>query len=139
MGLIAREIERRGVPTLCLTSALTITQRVNPPRAAFLDFPLGHTTGKPHDPALQRAIVRAALHAFETIETPGTIVRLPFSWADDDAWKDGVMRPKSTEGAHADDRVERHPTPQYQSEDDRSRAEAELERGGCKTCVWLEE
>ena len=122
-----------------MTSALSITQRVYPPRAAFLDFPLGHTTGKANDPALQRAIVRAALHAFETIETPGTIVRLPFSWADDDAWKDGVMRPKTAEGAHADDRVERHPTPQYQSEDDRSRAEAELAGGGCRTCVWLDD
>jgi hypothetical protein len=138
VGLIAREIERRGVPTLCMTSALSITERVNPPRAAFLDYPLGHTTGKPHDPPLQRAILREALHTFETIDTPGTIVKLPFSWADDDAWKDGVMQPKTPGGAHADDRVERHPAPQYQTEDDRERAELELARGGCQTCVWLE-
>ena len=61
MGLIAREIEARGIPTLSMTSALSITKAANPPRAAYLDFPLGHTAGKPHQPLLNRAIVRDAL------------------------------------------------------------------------------
>jgi hypothetical protein len=137
VGLIAREIEARGIPTLCMTSALSITERLNPPRAAFLDYPLGHTAGKPHDPPLQRAILRTALRAFETLRAPG-VVKLPFEWAEHDDWKDGVMRPKTSGGAHEDDRVPRRPTPQYQTEDDRLRAEAEFARGGCATCVWLE-
>ena len=71
-----------------MTSALDITRAVNPPRAVFVNFPLGHQTGKPHQPALQRAIVRDALHAFETIRQAGTIVELPYVWDPHDrAWE----------------------------------------------------
>jgi hypothetical protein len=141
VGLIAREIERRGVPTLSMSSAYSITAAVKPPRAAFLDFPLGHTAGKPGDAAGNRAILRAALGAFETLREPGGIVRLPFEWRTDDAWKDSVMRPRVPGAGHAraagqaDDRVERHATPQYQCEADRVLAEA---APSCETCVFLD-
>jgi hypothetical protein len=77
-------VEAAGIPTLCMTSALDITRAVNPPRAVFVNFPLGHQTGKPHQPDLQRQIVQDALHAFETIARPGTIVELPFVWDPND-------------------------------------------------------
>ncbi len=80
MGLIARVVEAAGIPTLCMTSALDITRAVNPPRAVFVNFPLGHQTGKPHDPDLQRRIVRDAMRAFAAITRPGTIVELPYVW-----------------------------------------------------------
>jgi hypothetical protein len=88
VGLIARVVEAAGIPTLCMTSALDITRAVNPPRAVFVDFPLGHQTGKPHQPDLQRAIVRDAMTAFGTISRPGTIVELPYVWdANDRRWE----------------------------------------------------
>jgi hypothetical protein len=102
---------------------------VNPPRAVFVDFPLGHTAGKPHDADLQDAIVEAALEAFETMEKPGSVDRLPFHWADDDAWKNSVMRPQSGDGEGTkdrDDRSERSGEPQYQSEMDRWAVESKL-------------
>ena len=137
MGLIAREIEAAGIPTLSMTSAYSITRSANPPRAVYLDFPLGHTTGKPHDPDGQRQILRDAFRHFASIDTPGEIVTLPYEWDDDDAWKDRVMRPSTESGDdHEDDRVERYDTPQYQTERDRELAEA---AGECDTCVWLEE
>ena len=71
-------VEEAGIPTLCMTSALDITQSVKPPRAVFLNFPLGHQTGRPDDPGIQRQIVRDAMRAFESISTPGEIVRLPY-------------------------------------------------------------
>lgn len=77
-------VEAAGIPTLCMTSALDITRSVNPPRAVFLNFPLGHQTGKPNDRELQRSIVRAAMRAFETIKTPGEIVQLPYVWDPND-------------------------------------------------------
>ena len=40
-----------------MTSALDITQSVKPPRAVFVNFPLGHQTGPPDQPDLQRQIV----------------------------------------------------------------------------------
>ncbi len=123
------------MPTLSFSSAWSITAAVNPPRAVYLDFPLGHTAGKPEAPDTNRAILDAALDAFTNMRTPGAIVRLPFEWADDDAWKDSVMRPKASGGAHADDRVERWSTPQYQTDEDRQRVAAAPD---CPTCVFLE-
>jgi hypothetical protein len=69
-----------------MTSAFDITRAVNPPRAVFLNFPLGHQTGKPNQPELQRQIVR---EAFETITQPGTIVQLPYIWDPNDrTWEE---------------------------------------------------
>ena len=94
VGLIAREVEAAGIPTLCMTSAYDITQAVNPPRAVFLNYPLGHQTGKPDDCANQRAIVLAALNAFETISKPGTIVELPYVWDPNDRrWEETDYTP----------------------------------------------
>lgn len=120
-----------------MSSALSITRSVNPPRAVYLDFPLGHTAGKARNPALNAAIMRDTLTAFETITSPGTVVQLDYEWTADDAWKDRVMRPSGEPGrsgkAHADDRVERFDTPQYQSPEDEEAFEAE---GECPTCVF---
>jgi hypothetical protein len=94
VGLIAREVEAAGIPTLCMTSAYDITQAVNPPRAVFLNYPLGHQTGKPDDPANQRAIVLAALNAFETISKAGTIVELLYVWDPNDRrWEETDYTP----------------------------------------------
>ncbi len=72
-----------------MTSARDITQAVRPPRAVFLNFPLGHQTGKPDDPELQRRIVTDAMRAFETIAAPGTIVDLPYVWDPKDrSWEE---------------------------------------------------
>jgi len=120
------------VPTLCMTSALSITQSVHPPRAAFLDYPLGHTTGKAGEPELQRTILMEALGAFLELTEPGSIKELPFRWAADDSWKNGVMRAPSQGGQ--DNRVERYDTPQYQCEADRIAAD---EAGECPSCVFL--
>jgi hypothetical protein len=84
VGLIARVVEEAGIPTLCMTSALDITQAVKAPRGVFVNYPLGHQTGKPNDPENQRAIVRDAMRAFETIQTPGEIVQLPYVWDPND-------------------------------------------------------
>jgi hypothetical protein len=67
-----------------MSSALDITQAVKPPRAVFVNFPLGHQTGKPDQPDLQQQIVRDAMRAFDTITAPGTIVQLPYVWDPND-------------------------------------------------------
>jgi hypothetical protein len=72
-----------------MTSALDITQSVKPPRAVFVNFPLGHQTGPPDRPELQRRIVSDAMRAFDTISAPATIVELPYVWdANDRSWED---------------------------------------------------
>jgi hypothetical protein len=106
-----------------MSSALDITRSVNPPRAAFLDFPLGHTTGKPNQPELQRRILVDALSSLETMTAPGSVRSIPYRWSDDEGWKERAF-------AEGDNRLPRHDTPQYQDEADRRRAEA----GGAPAC-----
>ena len=126
MGLVARHAEAAGIPTLCMTSARDITRAVNPPRAAFLDFPLGHTTGKPHEPDLQRRILVEALSSFDTMTAPGSMKELPFRWSEDEEWKAKAF-------AEGDERTPRHDTPQYQDEVDRRRAE-QGDSPSCPVC-----
>ncbi len=123
MGLIARQLEKAGIPTVVLTSARDITLAVNPPRAVFLDYPLGHTGGRPDQPALNRQIVGAALDAFAEADHPGWIHDLPHRWDVSDGWKDAVMRPPTIGDAAGDDRTSRLDSPQYQSEQDEKAAE----------------
>jgi hypothetical protein len=105
-----------------MSSALDITRAVNPPRAAFLDYPLGHTTGKPHEPALQRDILLQALAALTSLTEPGSVKMLPFRWSEEQAWQATAQR-------GPDDRRPRYDTPQYQNDEDRQRAAA-----ACHTC-----
>lgn len=105
-----------------MSSALDITKAANPPRAVFLDYPLGHTAGKPNQPDLQREILVQTLEGFTSLTEPGSIKMLPFRWDEED-WKRTAMM-------DGDARVERYDTPQYQTEEDRIRAE-----GGCEACA----
>lgn len=82
MGLVARVLEREGLTTVSLTSAIDITQRIRPPRSAFLNFPLGNATGAPHDAEEQRRVVSDTLRLAETAREPGAIVELPYRWPD---------------------------------------------------------
>lgn len=121
--MIARELEQRGIATISLSCAWSITQAVNPPRAVFLDFPLGRTAGPPHDKPLQRRIMLDALNALETIDRPGEIRPLPHRWPDGDDWKERAMRPTpKADKAPVDDRAGRSPKPQYQSPEDEAAA-----------------
>ena len=137
MGLIARALEARGIATICMSSAYSITRAVNPPRAVFLDFPLGHTAGRPHDPSGQRHIMVDTLNTLELAQTPGGIRPLKYEWSADHSWKDRVMRPSGgkagdqTKKDAEDDRVERFDTPQYQCVEDERMADP-----SCPTCVW---
>lgn len=140
MGLIARQLEAAGIPTVSLTSARDITAAANPPRAVFLDYPLGHTSGRVDAPELNRQIVAAALDALHANE-PGVIVDLPHVWADTDDWKDGVMRVTTSstgEASTEDDRVARHDTPQYQSDADATAAEASHHGAECLVCAGID-
>ena len=114
-----------------MTSAHSITASVNPPRAAFLDFPLGHTAGRPNDLAEQIEIIRAALAVFAT-SGRGEITALPFEWNADHSWKAKVMAGAAASGETGDDRVERFSEPQYQSAADAAIADPE-----CASCIWL--
>jgi len=117
--LVARFLEAAGIPTMCLGSALDILTAGRPPRATFVDYPLGHSAGRPFDPADQHAVVRAAISGFETIDTAGGLVRLSHRWAATNDWKDGAMSERG-----GDTRQQRDETPQFQYPADRDAARA---------------
>ena len=90
MSLVARHLEAEGIPTVILACARDITASAFPPRAVFLNYPLGNPAGRPHDPENQRAVLETALRLLETATKPGTIQDLPFRWTDDDTWMERV-------------------------------------------------
>jgi hypothetical protein len=63
VSLIAAEIERRGIATVCVILIREIAERVRPPRALAVPFPLGYPLG--HDAETQRRVVSAALALLE--------------------------------------------------------------------------
>jgi hypothetical protein len=144
VGLIARAIEEAGIATLSMSSARDITRAVNPPRSSLLDYPLGHTSGRPGQPEHNVEILRQALAGFASLTEPGSMIHQPFHWSEDDHWKDKVFMPveKSVDGegggGYADDRVQRLPTPQFQTAHDVEAAAASHENEECLVCVGID-
>jgi D-proline reductase (dithiol) PrdB len=60
-----------------------VSMAFKPPRTAFLDFPLGCPAGKPHQPEMQRNILRAALNAAPAFDANWKMTELPFQWSAD--------------------------------------------------------
>lgn len=90
MGLVARVLERAGLTTVSLSAARDISERIRPPRTAFLNFPLGNQTGRPHDPQGQRAVLRDVLRLAESATEAGTIVDLPYQWPEPN-WEEATI------------------------------------------------
>ena len=76
VGLIAAELERRGISTVCIELLREVAERVRPPRSLAVPFPHGYPLGKPHDPALQRSVLLAALALLDREGPPPLIVDL---------------------------------------------------------------
>lgn len=90
MGVLSRVVELAGIPTVSVTGARDITERVRPPRAAYLDFPLGYSLGRPFRADEQRQIVADVLALAEGVRTPGEIVDLPYVWPEA-GWEDRIV------------------------------------------------
>ena len=117
MSLIARHFEVRGVPTVILGGALDILTAGQPPRAAFLNYPLGHEAGRPFDSDDQYSVLKQALTLVDTQTQPG-IVHLENSWPE--GW-DAVRREADdTDGQ--DLRSPRDETPRYERTEDEALA-----------------
>ena len=78
--LIARYLEKRGIPTLVVATALDIVKFGWPPRSVFMDFPLGHGGGPLFNPDKQLSIAREALEVCESLREPGKIIHLDQAW-----------------------------------------------------------
>ena len=57
--------------------------KVVPPRAVFVDHPVGRTFGPPHDRARNEGVLRAALAELPRFDRPGGIRDPGFQWSPD--------------------------------------------------------
>ena len=69
-------MEEAGIATLTMSVGRDITAQVRPPRAVFVDYPMGNECGRPGDVAEQSRIVRGAFASLAAMTEPGSIVDL---------------------------------------------------------------
>ena len=79
-GLIQREIEGAGIPTVGVSVCPDITYHLQVPRAVALRFPMGNPFGSSMDASMQSRILRDALSLLHAVQAPGEIVHLPYEW-----------------------------------------------------------
>ncbi|MFQ5689820.1 MAG: hypothetical protein ACE5HQ_06075 [Gemmatimonadota bacterium] len=65
VGLVAAELERRGISTVTIQLLRTVAKKVRPPRALFVPFRHGYPLDSPGRPERQRAVIEAALELLE--------------------------------------------------------------------------
>jgi D-proline reductase (dithiol) PrdB len=74
-------IEGRGIPTLVVGTAYDIMFQVKPPRAVFVDYPVGRTFGPPNQRFRQKAILMKALAEVPKFASAGEIRDLGCQWS----------------------------------------------------------
>jgi len=80
VGLAQREIEAAGFSTITLSPMAEVTAAFGAPRIAAVEHPLSQTVGRPGDVEGQSAVLRATLKALQSIDKPGELIHLPFTW-----------------------------------------------------------
>ncbi|MFQ5692445.1 MAG: hypothetical protein ACE5IM_05305 [Nitrospinota bacterium] len=80
MGLLQREIERAGIPTVSISNVPEITERVCVPRAVFIQYPFGRLLGDVGDRQGQRRVCDAMAETLVSAEGPNHYRHLPDAW-----------------------------------------------------------
>ena len=80
MGLVQRVVEQAGISTICLSNIAELTASIGAPRVAAIEHPGSQPFGPPFVAERQKAVLKATLEALQTIEVPGQVVELPFTW-----------------------------------------------------------
>jgi len=83
VGLVARVLEERGVPTVLVSTGRDLTELVRPPRSLFVNAPMGNPFGRPGETTRQRQILFDALRLAEAELEPGTIVDHRYDYGGD--------------------------------------------------------
>ncbi len=70
LGIVAREIESRGIPTMLISVDRGVSDLCRPPRTAYYDGKLGSVAGEPLWSQFQRRILDESLRWIETLDQP---------------------------------------------------------------------
>jgi D-proline reductase (dithiol) PrdB len=80
VGLLAREIETRGVTTVGLALVKEVAVAAHAPRFLYLHWPFGHALGEPGNIAQQRTVLHDMLSMAISAPRPGLVLELPYRW-----------------------------------------------------------
>jgi D-proline reductase (dithiol) PrdB len=80
VGLLAREIEARGVTTVGLALVKEVAVAARAPRFLYLHWPFGHALGEPGNVAQQRTVLHDMLAMATGAPRPGLVLDLPYRW-----------------------------------------------------------
>lgn len=72
LGLIARAVEMRGIPTMVISVDPLATDRVRPPRTAYYNGEFGSVVGKPNWKEYQIRVLDESLRWIETFDQPSS-------------------------------------------------------------------
>ena len=70
LGIVARAIEQRGIPTMMISVDREMTDRIRPPRTAYYAGDFGSVAGKPNWKQHQHRILDESLRWIETFDQP---------------------------------------------------------------------
>jgi hypothetical protein len=82
VGLVCRLLEERGIATTYIATGRDLTALVKPPRALFVNHPMGNNFGRPGDVAMQTDILRTALGLIYSAGEGGVLVDYPSDWGE---------------------------------------------------------
>ncbi len=74
VGLVAAELERRGIATVAIALLRVVAEKVRPPRTLFVPFRHGLPLDRPDDPARQLRVIEAALALLERPQASGPLL-----------------------------------------------------------------
>jgi hypothetical protein len=62
VSLVAAELERQGIATVCIQFLREVAERLRPPRALCVPYKHGYPLGEPNNAELQKKVIRSALN-----------------------------------------------------------------------------
>lgn len=81
--MLARTFEAAGLSVALVTMMPYWSERLGVPRTVGVEFPYGHTLGRPGDRDMQMGVIRAALDLLAEAKAPGEIRELDYAWPQD--------------------------------------------------------
>jgi D-proline reductase (dithiol) PrdB len=72
LGIVARGIEQKGIPTMVISVDRGVTDKVRPPRTSYYSGEFGSVAGRPEWREYQLRILDEALRWTETFDQPGS-------------------------------------------------------------------
>ena len=82
--MVARILEEEGFSTVVVATFKEAAERMRPPRALAVRFPIGLTLGAPGAASQQRVVIEDALSFLEQAKEPPSLRALPYRWQRED-------------------------------------------------------